>query len=127
MKDIRVVFVDDCQTDVHFGVMSLRRAGFDPDVRVVRDHRSLVHQLIERSPELIVSEISLPKLSGLAAFDIVQQRSPQVPFIFRSQSGRSAAVQRAIDRGAIAHVGKNNDELFGAIVCAVLRTRAPRG
>lgn len=120
MPAFRVLFVEDSDSDVNLARVCLQRSGVDPEIRVVDDEPSLIRALRDWRPELLVSDLSLPRFSGMEAFDIAQRYAPDVPFLFRSGGAPSRSIQHAIEQGAIGHVEKNQDHELVRIVLAII-------
>lgn len=121
MEAQRVIYVaDDDEAMRHVVAATLVAAGYE--VWQARDGRELLDRLIHREPRgatpvLVVSDVSMPRLSGPAACAAARAAGIETPFIFMtafaSSGGRSAA--EAV--GAIAVFDKpfDVDELVVAI------------
>jgi CheY-like chemotaxis protein len=73
-------------------------------VAAVADGRELVDAAISLLPDVIVTDISMPILSGIQAMDELFERGFDIPFVLVS-SGISGA-EDFIKRGAMAFVNK---------------------
>jgi len=63
----------------------------------------------QTGPDLVVLDISMPQLDGLACLDQIRRRYPDVKVVILSASGDSDRVQAALARGATAYVLKSVD------------------
>ena len=63
----------------------------------------------QTGPDLVVLDISMPQLDGLACLDQIHKRYPDVKVVILSASGDSDRVQAALARGATAYVVKSID------------------
>jgi len=63
----------------------------------------------QTGPDLVVLDISMPQLDGLACLDQIRKRYPDVKVVILSASGDSDRVQAALARGATAYVLKSVD------------------
>jgi DNA-binding NarL/FixJ family response regulator len=109
MPPIRVLLVDD---------HALVRAGFRallqqlPGVEVVaeaNDGRAALAQLPAQNPDLILTDISMPGLSGLDLVTRVAQDWPQVRVIVLSMHANEEYVLQALRAGAAAYLLKDAD------------------
>ena len=94
---------------------------FECDViDVVSDGQSLVAVVESLSPEVIVSDISMPGLDGLAAARIILERQPSARIVFVTVHDDKALVRRALLLGALGYVLKSDaaEELLTAVRAA---------
>ena len=63
----------------------------------------------QTGPDLVVLDISMPQLDGLACLDQIRKRYPDVKVVILSASGDPDRVQAALARGAKAYVLKSVD------------------
>jgi len=61
----------------------------------------------QTGPDLVVLDISMPQLDGLACLDQIRRRYPDVKVVILSASGDPDRVQAALARGAKAYVLKS--------------------
>ena len=92
-QNIRVLLVEDSATDAELVIRELRRAGFDPLCTRVDTEESFLSEL-DASPDLILSDYSLPQFDGLEAFKLLQESGRDIPFILVSGTvGEEIAVE----------------------------------
>jgi two-component system NarL family response regulator len=104
---IKVLLADDHQLIL----AGVRRAldGVD-DIEVVGEASSgsqvlpLIHQT---SPDLVLLDLRLPDMSGLACLDSIRQRYPAVKVVVLSAFSDPEHIQSAFERGATAYIVKN--------------------
>ena len=107
-EPIRILFVEDQKADAERAIHQLKRAGMACDWRRVETEQSLLDSLDEFSPNLILSDFSLPQFDGLSALRISREKAPLVPFVFLSGTiGEERAIQ-ALRAGAVDYVLKEN-------------------
>ncbi|EQD46007.1 PAS/PAC sensor protein, partial [mine drainage metagenome] len=76
------------------------------------------------SPDVILSDFSMPGFSGMHALEIVRELAPEIPFIFVSGTiGEEAAIE-ALQQGAADYVLKENLRRLQPAVERALRTAA---
>ena len=63
----------------------------------------------QTSPDVVVLDISMPQLDGLACLDQIRKRHPDVKVVILSASADPDRVQAALARGAAAYVVKSVD------------------
>ncbi|WP_396626726.1 response regulator transcription factor [Luteitalea sp.] len=102
---IRVVVADD-HPELRESLRTLLAPTFDV-VAAVADGPSLVQVAIDLHPDLIVSDISMPGLSGLDAAAQVKARLPGVRLVFFTIDEDRDTVAEALRRGADAYVVKS--------------------
>ncbi|MDQ2639767.1 MAG: EAL domain-containing protein [Pseudomonadota bacterium] len=107
-EPIRILFVEDQKADAERAIHQLKRAGMACEWRRVETEQSLLDSLDEFSPDLILSDFSLPQFDGLSALRISLEKAPLVPFVFLSGTiGEERAIQ-ALRAGAVDYVLKEN-------------------
>jgi signal transduction histidine kinase len=104
---LHLLLIEDSPADVELIEYELRRAGFDFVSRCVATQDQLNAALDERTPDLVISDYSMPGFNGIAALTTVRARHPGVPFIFVSGTiGEERAID-ALQRGATDYVLKD--------------------
>jgi DNA-binding NarL/FixJ family response regulator len=103
---MRVVIADD-----HRLVLDgIRRAlDEDGDFEIVGETQSgtQVLPLVARtSPDLVLLDVRMPQMDGLACLDEIRRRHPQVKVVMLSASTSSDLIDTALRRGASAYVVK---------------------
>jgi DNA-binding response OmpR family regulator len=75
----RVLFVDDEPAVRITGAAVLEAAGYE--VLTAEDGLEALHALDEALPDLIISDLRMPKMSGFELLAVVRNRFPQIPTI----------------------------------------------
>lgn len=84
----------------------------EPDFEVVGEatNGAKVLPLIgQTNPDLVVLDLSMPQLDGLACLDQIRKRCPDLKVVILSAAGDPERVQAALARGATAYVLKSVD------------------
>jgi DNA-binding NarL/FixJ family response regulator len=105
---IRVLVVDDFDPFRQFVCATLRRR---PEFQVIgeaADGLEAVRKASELKPDLIVLDIGLPNLNGIAAARQIRKLSPESKIVFLSQESSADVVQEAFDLGASGYVVKTH-------------------
>jgi PAS domain S-box-containing protein len=125
---LNILIAEDSPEDAELLVAQLRRAGFDPQWRRVETEPDFLAGL-EKLPDLILSDYSMPHFSGLRAMLLLQEREFHIPLILVSGTvGEEAAVE-AMKHGAADYLLKDRILRLGPAVERALeqkRLRAER-
>ena len=78
----RILILEDVPTDAELMEHELRKAGIAFVSRRVDDRPSFLEALTHFSPDIILSDYSLPGFDGGTAFQVSLEMAPDVPFIF---------------------------------------------
>jgi CheY-like chemotaxis protein len=87
-------------------------------VAAVADGRKLVDTAVSLLPDVIVSDISMPLLSGIQAMEELNKKGYEIPFVLVSTANVGA--EEYIRRGAKAFVNKSDlgHDLLAAVFSA---------
>lgn len=123
---LRVLFVEDSEDDMRLLVRQLRQGGYGPSVERVETADGLRSALHRGGWEIIISDYTMPRLSGLEALAVTLQLAPDVPFLLVSGTvGEEVAVE-SIKAGAADYLMKQNLIRFVPAVARALRDAAER-
>ncbi len=106
MDRIRVLLADD-----HPRILSRLTDLLEPEfkvVAVVGDGQSLVETAESLQPDLIITDISMPVLSGIEAAKKIIQSTPETKIIFLTVHTNPDYVQEALELGAVGYVFKSH-------------------
>ena len=121
MSLVRVLIVEDF---VPFRRFLCSTLGTKPQLQVVSeasDGLEAVQKAEELKPDLILLDIGLPSLNGIAAARQIRKLSPESKIIFVSQESSADIIQEALNLGAWAYVLKTRAQSdLPAAVDAVL-------
>jgi DNA-binding NarL/FixJ family response regulator len=111
----RVLIADD-----HALLLDAFRKLLEPQCEIVgavADGRALVEAAERLRPEVIVADISMPRLNGLDACALLLVKLPEVRLIFLTVNEDPDIAEEAIRRGAFGFILKKSasSELFAAI------------
>src|SRR5260221_3411998 len=105
---IRLLLTEDVPTDAELEVRELKRAGMRITHRIVDTEESFSRALRDFSPDVILSDFSMPSFDGMAALAIAREQAPDTPFIFVSGTIGEEYAIRALKNGATDYVLKSN-------------------
>jgi DNA-binding NarL/FixJ family response regulator len=115
----RVLLADD-----HPEVAEDLRAVLEPEfdvIATVRDGNRLIAAAETLTPDVIVTDISMPVLDGMAAAGEILQRNPCMRIVFVTVHNEAEMVQKAFATGVLGYVLKltAGDELVPATHAAL--------
>lgn len=101
-----VILAVDDQASFRFLLQQqLENAGFTPILAATAEEALAV---LERQPvDLVLSDLVMPNMDGLALLAAVQQRFPELPFILLTAHGTVATAVEALKRGAFDYLEKH--------------------
>ncbi len=103
LNGLRALVVDDDE-DVRTALVdALIKAGYS--VSVACDGMQARKEIMKRRFEVIITDLQMPIMNGLALLAFSQKQSLETPVIFVSGAG-SALEQLALERGAFAFIRK---------------------
>jgi DNA-binding NarL/FixJ family response regulator len=115
----------------HVETAALIRKLLQPEFDVighVTDGRSLVRDAERLRPDVIVTDITMPDLDGIAAVTAIHQENPAARIVLLTVHSDPVVVTRGLAAGAIGYVSKlaAGDDLVPA-VRAALQCERPAG
>lgn len=105
---LRTLIVEDSDDDTELLVRELRRAGYQPTFRRVETAESLNAALDQNNWDVVISDYTMPQLSGLEALKLVRRRGNDIPFIILSGSIGEEIAVGAMRAGAHDYIMKDN-------------------
>ena len=115
MKRSTVLLADDHDVLID-GLVHMLRRDFEV-VGVARDGRTMIEMAKEKRPDVIVTDIKMPNLSGIDAARMLRQDIPSIKILFLTMHSDFPLVEEAFRTGASGFVIKTCDmsELVEAI------------
>ena len=104
---IRILVADD-HTIVRMGITTLLET--DPDFHVVgeaEDGRATIELATARKPDVILMDLMMPIVDGIAATREIHARQPDIRILILTTSTSSDEIARALDCGAYGAISKN--------------------
>jgi len=119
MKRTRILLADD-DLLMLTATGKLLQADFEV-VGMVSDGNSLVEAALKLQPDVVVTDISMPKMNGIEAVRIIRGTLPGIKFIFLTMHGARGYRREAQSVGAAGYVLKSSarEELNQAIQRAI--------
>jgi PAS domain S-box-containing protein len=120
-KKLRILILEDVPTDAELMERELRKGGIKFSSKRVDTRKAFLKELRDFEPDLILGDYKLPSFDGLSALGIVQEKCPDVPFIFISGTiGEDLAIE-TLKRGATDYVLKDRLSRLAPAVNRALR------
>lgn len=117
MDKIKLVLADD-HAVLRAGLKALLNA--QPDIQVIAeaaDGLEAVKKSIEFSPDIVLMDITMPKLGGLSAIQEIKKRNPAIKVLVLTMHEDESYLHQAMHAGADSYVPKKaaDTELLAAI------------
>lgn len=84
----------------------LTTAGFQVETAANGDEA--LRAIERRPPDLVLTDLDMPKLNGLQLVEAVHRRFPRVPVVLMTAFGSDEVAARALEAGAASYVPKRN-------------------
>ena len=121
---LKILIVEDVPFDAELMQRELTKAGFVHTARCVETEEDFLHELKQFSPDLILSDYSMPRFNGMKALQLAKQHTPLTPFILVTGSINEMTAVECIKAGADDYVLKEHlTRLAPAVNDAFKRTR----
>jgi DNA-binding NarL/FixJ family response regulator len=117
MTTIRIGIADDHQVFREGVIVGLRA---DPTLQVVlqaEDGEDLLQQLTHQQPDIIIMDLKMPRMDGVAATRIVRQQWPQIKVLAVTMYDDDKIVAHLVENGAHGYLVKNSEpeEMIAAL------------
>lgn len=117
---VRVLLADD-HAVLREGLSALIERQEDMEVVAqARDGLEAVELCVDRRPDVAVIDLSMPRMSGLAAIEEIRQRSPETRVVVLTMHDNARHLRSALDAGAVGYLVKElvSREILEAIRAA---------
>ena len=124
-QPLRVLLLEDLDTDAELMVRELKQAGFDLVWDRVETEESLL-ECLDRPYDLILSDNSMPSFDAMKALSCLQQRKLDIPLVIVSGSIGEEQAVALLHHGAADYIMKDRIERLGSAVGQVLEKKRLR-
>ncbi len=121
MPPFTILVVDDFQPLRRFVCSTLEQRAEFRVIGQAADGMEAIQKAVELQPDLILLDLSLPKLNGLAAARQIRQLSPRSKILFLSEHASKEILEEALSMGASGYLVKSDagQELFAALQAVI--------
>ncbi len=121
---IRILILEDVAVDFELLVREIKREGLDFTAKHAIDESAFLQLLKEFSPEVILSDYTLPGYDAMEALRLVRDEDPLLPFIIVTGSINEETAVDCMKKGATDYILKDKlTRLVPAIKNAMERRR----
>ncbi len=100
-----ILVVDDSPTQAHC-IRALLEGHFD--VTTAANGRLALEAIREKLPDLVVTDLQMPEMDGLALVDALREEYATLPIILTTGQGSEDIASQALQRGASSYVPKRH-------------------
>ncbi|HEX6559588.1 MAG TPA: sigma 54-interacting transcriptional regulator, partial [Longimicrobiales bacterium] len=100
----KILVVDDERGILDTVEILLRGEGFDASI--AQSGREALERFDEMSPDIVLTDIRMPGVSGLDLLEAVRERDPEVPVILMTAQASLQSAVKAVNQGAFYYLQK---------------------
>lgn len=108
MENLKILIVEDVATDAELIAMELENAALAFSYHRVESKEDLLHHLKHNTPDIVISDYSLPRLNALDALRIKNEYDPYIPFILVTGAQTEEIAVECIKKGADDYILKSS-------------------
>ncbi|SRR5579884_50819 len=123
---LRILMLEDAPADAALIERELRKAKFRFAAKRVETREDFIRELQAFSPDLILSDYSLPSFDGFSAMALAKQLAPLTPFIIVTGSLDEETAVECIKNGAADYVIKERVVRLGPAIESALEKKRAR-
>ncbi|MDZ4148958.1 MAG: response regulator transcription factor [Flavobacteriaceae bacterium] len=105
---IRIVIAEDHQALIDGIALLLMQQEEIKIVGTANDGEKLIEEVKKHKPHLVLTDIRMPKIDGIAATKIIKKEFPEIKVIAFSMFDQDEAVRQMIEAGASGYLLKNS-------------------
>ncbi len=115
-KKLRILILEDVPTDAELIERELQKAETPFTSRWVDNRDAFLKELEDFSPDIVLSDYSMPHFNGMEALELVKERFPSIPLIIVTGSMNEETAVECLKNGAADYVIKENMIRLGQAV-----------
>jgi PAS domain S-box-containing protein len=119
---LRVLILEDSETDAELVLYELRRAGYEPEWRRV-DNEVDYLSCLSTDLDVILADYSMPQFTALRALQLMKKQGMDMPFIVVTGTVGEEAVAECMRQGARDYLLKDRLGRLGSAVERVLQEK----
>ena len=124
LNNLKVLYVEDEENIRHNAVEYLKR--ITKEVLEASDGKEAIKIWAEEKPDIIISDISMPRLNGLDMARYIRSKDTQVQIIIATAYTDTQYLMQAVELNLVKYIVKpiTKEKLMGALTQSVLKNRA---
>ena len=119
-QPLNALIVEDCAADADLCVRALRRSGFDVHYRRVETPEDFVAALSSPDWNIVLSDYTMPRFSGMEALRLLRESPLDIPFIVFTGTINEETAVVCLKQGADDYILKENLARLGPAVHSAL-------
>jgi two-component system sensor histidine kinase UhpB len=121
---IKILHLEDLQTDAELVERELKKGGLNFEKIVVDNKADFENALHTFSPDIILSDHSLPSFDSISALKIIRERGIHIPFILITSTMTDEFAVRIMQEGADDYIIKDRlNRVANAVLSAIEKFR----
>ncbi len=100
-----ILIVDDDEVDLESASRCLKPIP-DLDISFARDGSAALERMQKRRPDVVLTDLRMPGMSGLELVGAIRREFPMVPVVLMTSQGNEQTAVRALKAGAASYVPK---------------------
>jgi PAS domain S-box-containing protein len=126
IKETRILILEDSPTDAELAIRELRRAQLSFEAKRVDTKEEFLKALKEFSPDVILSDYSLPRFNALDALGLIKELGMDIPFILYTGSLTEEVAVECMKKGAADYILKTSLKRLPSAMSNVLEKSESR-
>lgn len=126
-RALRILVIEDNPADAELIQYELKRSELPLDMCCVATEQGFLRQLLDRPPDAVISDYSMPQFDALDALQALRAHRLDVPFILVTGSQSEEVAVQCIHEGADDYILKSSlKRLPSALLACVQKKRAEK-
>ena len=113
---LKILFVEDVKSDAELVWREIVKNKISFEKLLVDNKKDFLEGLKSFSPDIIISDYSLPRFDGMTALQIRNEQAPHIPFILVTGSINEEVAVECMKAGADDYILKDNLSRLGPAV-----------
>ena len=123
-QKLKILHLEDVSTDAELVARELKRGKIDSEILVVDNRSDFINALEKFSPDIILSDHSLPSFNSSEALRIVKETGIEVPFVLITATVSEEFAVDVMKRGAYDYILKDRlQRLPSAVINSIEKHR----
>jgi len=105
---LRILILEDVPTDAELVIRELRNGGIEFTSKHVDTREAFLKELGDFSPDIVLSDYSMPQFTGMEALKLTKELYPSLPLIIVTGSMNEETAVECMKAGAADYIIKEN-------------------